>query len=32
MTIQLAGAVAPDDLSPEARQDLIDLHRRWLSE
>jgi len=32
MTIQLAGAVGPDDLSPEAQQDLTDLYRRWRSE
>ena len=32
MTIQLAGAIEPDDLSPEARQDLTDLYRRWRSE
>jgi anti-sigma factor RsiW len=32
MTIDLAGAVEPDDLSPEARQDLIDLYRHWRSE
>ena len=32
MTIRLAGEVKPDDLSPEAQQDLIDLYRRWRSE
>ncbi len=32
MTIQLTGAVEPDDLSPEARRDFIELYRRWRSE
>ena len=32
MTIQLAGAIELDDLSPEARQDLTGLYRRWRSE
>jgi anti-sigma factor RsiW len=31
-TIQLTGAIEPDDLTPEARSDLIDLYRRWRSE
>ena len=31
-TISLAGAVEPDDLSPEARADLIALYRRWRAE
>jgi predicted anti-sigma-YlaC factor YlaD len=31
-TIQLAGAIEPDDLTPEARADLIGLYRRWRSE
>ncbi len=31
-TIQLAGAVDPEDLSPEARADLTELYRRWRSE
>ncbi|MGO8860792.1 MAG: zf-HC2 domain-containing protein [Acidimicrobiales bacterium] len=31
-TIALAGAVETDDLSPEARQDLSDLYRRWRAE
>ncbi len=30
MTIGLAGTVEPEDLSPEAREDLTDLYRRWL--
>ena len=28
-TIRLAGAIEPEDLSPEARQDLTNLYRRW---
>ena len=32
MTIQLAGRIEPEDLTPEARQDLTDLYRRWRSE
>ena len=32
MTIELTGTVEPDDLSPEARQDLTDLYRRWRAE
>ena len=32
ITIRLAGQIEPDDLTPEARQDLIDLYRRWRSE
>jgi len=32
MTIRLAGEITPDELSPEAQQDLIDLYRRWRSE
>ena len=32
MTIQLAGAMEPHDLTPEARADLIELYRRWRSE
>jgi anti-sigma factor RsiW len=31
-TIQATGAIEPDDLSSEARDDLIDLYRRWRSE
>jgi predicted anti-sigma-YlaC factor YlaD len=30
--IQLTGAMEPQDLAPEARADLIELYRRWLSE
>lgn len=32
MTIELTGAVDPEELTPEAKQDLIDLYRRWRSE
>jgi len=31
-TIALAGAVEPEDLSPEARADLTELYRRWRGE
>lgn len=32
LTIQLAGSVAPEDLSSDARDQLADLYRRWRSE
>ena len=32
MTIELAGPIEPEDLTPEARADLTDLYRRWRSE
>ena len=32
MTIELTGAMDPEELTPEAKQDLIDLYRRWRSE
>jgi anti-sigma factor RsiW len=32
VTIALAGAVEVEELSADARQDLIDLYRRWQSE
>ncbi len=32
VTIALAGAIDVEELTPEARQDLIDLYRRWKSE
>ena len=32
MTIELTGAFEPDELTDQARQDLIDLYRRWQSE
>jgi len=28
-TIHLTGSIHPDDLTPEARQDLTELYRRW---
>jgi anti-sigma factor RsiW len=28
-TIRLAGRVEPEDLAPQAREDIIDLYRRW---
>ncbi len=31
-TIRVTGAIEPDDLSAQARQDLTDLYRRWRSE
>ncbi len=31
-TIALTGAIVTDDLSPEARQDLSALYRRWRAE
>jgi anti-sigma factor RsiW len=31
-TIALSGSIKPEDLSPEARTNLIDLYRRWRSE
>lgn len=31
-TIRVAGQVRPDDLEPDAREDLMDLYRRWHSE
>ena len=32
MTIELTGAIEPDDLTPEAKADLTELYRRWRSE
>ena len=32
ITIALTGAVAVDELTPEARQDLGELYRRWRNE
>jgi anti-sigma factor RsiW len=32
VTIELAGTVEPDDLTPEAQADLTELYRRWRSE
>jgi anti-sigma factor RsiW len=31
MTIQATGTVGEDDLTPEARDDLVNLYRRWKS-
>lgn len=31
-TIKLTGTIEPEDLTPEAREDLIQLYRRWRSE
>jgi anti-sigma factor RsiW len=31
-TIWLSGTIEPDELSPEARADLMNLYRRWRSE
>jgi anti-sigma factor RsiW len=31
-TIQLAGRITQEDLTPEMRTDLTDLYRRWRSE
>ena len=31
-TIRVAGRVTPEDLTPEMRDDLTDLYRRWRSE
>jgi hypothetical protein len=32
MTIALTGAIDPEELTPDAKRDLIDLYRRWRSE
>jgi predicted anti-sigma-YlaC factor YlaD len=32
ITIRLAGQIEPEALTPDARQDLIELYRRWRSE
>ena len=31
-TIRLAGRVTPEDLTPQMREDLTDVYRRWRSE
>ena len=31
-TIRLAGRVTPEDLTPQMRDDLTDLYRRWRAE
>jgi anti-sigma factor RsiW len=30
-TIRATGSIRPDDLTPEARADLVELYRRWRS-
>jgi anti-sigma factor RsiW len=32
MTIQLVGDIEPEDLTPEAVQDLTEVYRRWRSD
>jgi anti-sigma factor RsiW len=32
VTIRLAGQVTPEDLTPQMREDLTDLYRRWRNE
>ncbi len=32
ITIKLTGVIEPDELTPEAKQDLADLYRRWRGE
>lgn len=32
MTIELAGTIEPEELTPEAQADLTQLYRRWRSE
>jgi anti-sigma factor RsiW len=32
ITIRLTGAIEPDDLTPAAQADLIQLYRRWRAE
>jgi anti-sigma factor RsiW len=31
-TIELAGRITPDDLTPQMQDEFIDLYRRWQSE
>jgi len=31
-TIRVTGAVKEDDLTPDAKRDLVDIYRRWKSE
>lgn len=31
-TIRLTGTIEPDDLTPEAKEDLTELYRRWRAE
>ena len=32
ITIELTGSIEPEDLTPQAREDITELYRRWLSE
>jgi anti-sigma factor RsiW len=32
MTIRASGTIRPDDLTPQAQADLVELYRRWRSE
>lgn len=32
MTIRATGSIQPDDLTPQAQADLVELYRRWRSE
>ena len=32
ITIELTGSIQPEDLTPQAREDLTELYRRWRSE
>jgi predicted anti-sigma-YlaC factor YlaD len=32
LTIQLAGSIEPEDLTPEAKDAFIELYRRWRTE
>ena len=31
-TIRLAGRLEPEDLSPQMREEFVELYRRWLGE
>ena len=32
ITIELTGSIQPEDLTPQARTDIVELYRRWRSE
>ncbi len=32
ITIELTGSIEPEDLTPQAREDITELYRRWRSE
>jgi predicted anti-sigma-YlaC factor YlaD len=32
LTIELTGSMDPEELTPNAKRDLVDLYRRWRSE